>query len=239
MDISFLISWKTVPHPVAWTIGRCPYCHGLEAIRIEDSVIVVSVNFLPIIRSPTGKQTASCGFCERAVDLPVALNRIDIASWEPHDGIDALATKLGMNGRAMSMDRNHETRMRSLLSAVEEASTLDRLDISFGLTTGLLLGGVAGGVAGYYIVPPRLWGMDDVGRVFAGIFAGLVLGAIIGASFLTILRRRSVPFSTLRKVCRDYQLDPASLLALAGDSPRRVQSALRRIRDFWLLEPRD
>lgn len=117
MDISVLISWKTVPRPVAWTIGRCPYCQGFEAIRIEDSVLVVSVYFLPIVRSPTGKQTASCDFCERQVELPVAMNRVDAASWEPRDGIESLATKLEMNWHALPTHRNHEIRMRSLLSA--------------------------------------------------------------------------------------------------------------------------
>ncbi|HJT32384.1 MAG TPA: hypothetical protein VJ783_10105 [Pirellulales bacterium] len=165
------------------------------------------------------------------------MNRLDIASWEPREGIEGLATRLEMNWHALPTERNPETRLRSLLSAVTEASSMDRLDISFGLTTGLLLGGVAGGLIGYYIVPPRLWGMDDIGRVFAGIFAGLTIGAIVGASLLAIIRRRSVPFRRLRKVCRDYRLDPAVLLALAGDSPRRIRSVLRRIHDFWLLEP--
>lgn len=224
---------------MAWTIGRCPYCEGFEAIRIEDSVLVVSVNFLPIVRSPTGKQTASCDFCERPVELPVAMNRVDAASWEPREGIESVATKLEMNWHALLTERNHELRMRSLLSAVAEASALDRIDINLGLTTGLLLGGIAGGLMGYYAVPPRLWGMDNVGRVFAGIFTGLALGAAIGASLSAVVRRRSLPFRRLRKVCRDYRLDPAVLLALAGDSPRRVRSALRRIHDFWLLEPSD
>lgn len=239
MDVSFLVSWKTVPRQVAWTIGRCSHCQGFEAIRIEDSVLVVSVNFLPIVRSRTGKQTASCDFCERPVELPVAMNRIDADSWAPSEGMESLAAKLGMNWQALPTERRPEIRLGSLLSAAQEASTLDRLDISMGLTTGLLVGGIAGGLIGYYIVPPRAWGMDDIGRVFAGIFAGLALGATIGASLLALIRRKSVPLHRLRRACRDYRLDPASLLPLAGDSPHRVRSAVRRIHEFWLLDPND
>ncbi|MGH7192513.1 MAG: hypothetical protein ACREJM_03145, partial [Candidatus Saccharimonadales bacterium] len=144
-----------------------------------------------------------------------------------------------MNWHALPTERNSELRMRSLLSAVQVASAFDRLDISFCLTTGLMLGGIAGGLIGHYVVPRRAWGIDDVARVFGGVAAGLVFGAIIGTSVWAFVRRRSAPFRQIRRVCRDYRVDPASLLKLAGESPRRVRAALRRIHEFWLLEARE
>lgn len=200
-------------------------------------MLVVSVYFLPILRSATGKKTARCDFCERPVELPVGMNRIEAASWKPSDGMEMLATKLEMNCHALPAQRDYQARLRSLLSAVAEASTFDRLDVSLGLTTGLLLGGIAGGLIGHYVVPRRAMGMDDLARVFAGVAAGLALGAIVGASLLALLRRRSAPFRRLRNVCRGYRINPSSLIELAGDSPRRVRSALKRINAFWLLEP--
>jgi len=225
MDVSILLSVKTTPRICGWTMQSCPSCASITAVAVDELVHTVSVNFIPIVRSVAGYQ-CRCDLCDRVLVEGRPENEVPANEWEPSRGLPRLAQVMGMPAPDDSPDS--DVVIQSLLSSVSERSSLNSLDISFGLTTGCILGALVGVAFGYFVLPDQFWGMDLLGRVFLGMFSGLFIGGLLGGTIDALIRRRSLPFQKLKSAIEDYSLDADKILAAASEYPRRVRAAALR-----------
>ena len=228
MDVSVLISWKTVHRPHAWTIGMCPYCSAVNAIRVDEIADQIAIYFVPVISTANG-HVCKCDLCQRPIANQLPDKRLALAEWDHSLGLIHLSQKLGLPTPPQPADP--ESRIESLLSSVTESTKLDTLDISYGLTTGGILGVLIGAAIGYMVLPANLRQLDALGCLFAGILGGLLIGGIFGASVAAVLRKRSVPFQLISAALKNYSLNSDRTVQLAEKYPRRVRSGAIRARD--------
>jgi hypothetical protein len=232
MDISILISWKTTYEQVAWSAGHCAFCQQLEAVRIENAVEVVSVWFIPVSRHVKGK-AGRCDFCERPVNRVIAAQAIALDEWSPSNDLTRLFRRLAPQTGIQLPDKNADGRLHSLLAAARDASSINNLDITFGVTTGGLLGFVTCLLAGIYLFDHGVirTEMDKMGFVAALVLPGIVVGAIIGAVVHALFKRGRVAFRKINAACRSYGIDTRKLDMLSHSYGRIVRRATRAARD--------
>ncbi len=230
--MTIFILWKRKSRQVAWTLGVCPWCGGLEAVRVEEVTEVVSVWFVPVRRSVVGSWTR-CDFCERPMTTLITPGSVGFDEWNPADGLDALCGRLDFDTATARrwQDQDEGNRLRSLLGSVGESTSLHNLDVSLGLTTGLILGGLLGLIVGLLVIPGFDTGLDRIGGAFAGVFGGLLLGAVLGGVISVLVGQRSVPLRRLGQVCRQYNIPIPALEKVAGASCSRVRNAVGRLQD--------
>ena len=234
MDITVLISWKSVPRSFGWTIGPCPYCNAVTAGRIDELIHQIDVCFIPVLSTVVGYQ-CKCDLCERPLADFLPEKRLSSGEWNHSLGLHQIATKLGLPSPPQTTEA--DVMIDSLLSSVTDSTTLNALDISFGLTTGGIIGAITGIGLGYVVLPKFLDQTDLFGCVFIGILGGLVLGGVIGASIAALTRRSSVPFQKINSAVEHYALDTSKLLQIAKRYPARIQNAALRVRDLAALNP--
>ena len=233
MDISVLVSFKTKLVPHGWSASFCPCCQQLEAVRLNETVLVVAVWFVPIYRTVTGK-AAQCDFCERFIDPnQIASERVSLDEWAPADGLETLFRRLAPQKEFAVPEQNSDGRLHSLLAAAGEAASIHEMDITFGMTTGALAGVAVSVPVGLYLFHNKLLRMrtDEFGVIFGsiliGIFAGIFLGAIVHA----ILKRGKAAFAKLETTSRRYDLDLDRLEVLSHEHGGLVQRSARALRD--------
>ena len=232
MDISVLVSWKTVHRPFAWTIGTCPHCSAVNAVRIDELAQQFAVYFVPIYSSTVGYQ-CKCDLCQRPLADVLPEKRLALAEWNYSLGLPYIAEKIGLPPPPRPEDG--DAVINSMLSSVTESTRINSLDVSLGLTTGCILGALIGAVIGYTILPKCLIQMDALGCIFAGILGGLLLGGIIGASVATFVRRQSLAYQLISAAMKNYSLSGERIVSLAEKYPLRVRGAALRARDAALL----
>ena len=120
--------------------------------------------------SVTGK-TGRCDFCERPINTLITPKEIPLYEWSPATGLDVLVGQLVPSGDVRLPQKNSDARMHSLLGAAKDASSINNVDITFGITTGVLIGAIVSIPVGMYlfdngIVRTRL---DKMGLVLVGI----------------------------------------------------------------------
>jgi hypothetical protein len=228
MDISVLVSWKTVHRPFAWTIGTCPHCSAVNAVRVDELAQQFAVYFVPIYSSTVGYQ-CKCDLCQRPLADVLPEKRLGLADWNYSLGLPYLSEKLGLPPPPRPEDG--DAVIDSLLRSVTENTKLDAVDISLGLTTGCILGALIGAAIGYTVLPTYLIQMDALGCVFAGILGGLLLGGIIGASVAALVRRHSLPYQLITAAMKNYSLSGDRIASLGDKYPMRVRGAALRARD--------
>jgi hypothetical protein len=234
MDVSVLVSWKSVPRPFAWTLGVCPYCQLAVPIRVDEVFQQVAIYFVPIISTSEGFQ-CHCSLCDRMIWAGLPEHRIPRAEWTPESGIVALGERLKVPAPNQGID---EHGIHSLLTAITQSTLLNSLDISFGLTSGCILGALTGAVVGYFKLPQFLPQMDQLGCVFAGILGGLLFGGLTGATSDAVRQRRSIPFQRIKAAILNFSIAPELIIRMADAYPLRIRSAALRARDAAILLPR-
>jgi hypothetical protein len=228
MDITLLIIRKRRPRHVGWTLGFCYSCGGFEGVRIDDEIEVTSVWFVPVSRTVVGTWTR-CDFCDRPTNDLVTSARLGPEEWVPAEGQEALASRLKVEATDLRLEPDRETRLRSLLSAVEESTSLSNLDVSLGITSGMILGGLLGLLVGILIIPRFDTGLDRLGAAFAGILGGLTLGAVLGGMVAVLVGQRLVPPRRIRRVLDRYDIPISALEGHAEASGPRTRRAIARL----------
>lgn len=232
MDVWILMSWKTSLKQRAWTIENCPYCQGLEPTRVEERVWTFSVYFIPLIRENRG-WIGRCDFCERPIKPDAPPTSVPLDDWSPKLGLAPLLRRLGYTGKVVVRNAPLDERWKSLLKAAHDATGLNSMDTTFGMTSGAVYGIVLGALIGYVLWQFGLFpaSKDSFRFVFLGAIAGLVLGVISGAALQWLLGRVPLAARIIGTACANYKVDLNRLAELSQNYSWTVQQAVREVRD--------
>lgn len=225
-----LIIFARKPRQIGWTLGVCGSCGGWEAIRVEEIIQTVKLWCIPVSSSVIGRRLR-CDFCERQLrGAPASLRTIESREWVPAAGLQDLARRLGGDPAVLSEKRNGEQRIDSLLRAIAHLTSINNVNVDFGITTGLILGGLLGSLVGLFVLPFFHMQLDATGKAMAGIGGGMVIGLVVGGIAALVVRRRSWPLRRLVQACNQYGLSVSDFEKAAVRSPARIRSAVRRLR---------
>jgi hypothetical protein len=227
------VSWKTEYRPSGWSFGRCDSCQQLGPVRIEQMVDVGYLwGLFRMQERPLYDSVARCDFCHRQVQPGQIFKEIDLKEWSPEEGVPALLAKLGVEEPKDLSQTNSNVRLHSLLSAVQEATSVNRLQLS---PIGIVVGAIAGALGA---IPLGMWlaeekivsiGRDGNGTVMVTSLLGVVVGLILGAMVETLLRRDHQPFAMLAETNAKYRLDLPRLQELSQTYSGRVRKAVKQL----------
>jgi hypothetical protein len=227
------ITWETEYRPSGWSFGYCESCQQEGAVRLEDMVEVCYLwGLFRMDEKPLDDTIARCDFCHRRVKSVRDYEGIDLDEWSGLEGVPALLAKLGVEAINALPKTTSDERLLSLLSSVQKASSLHKVDLS---PIGVVVGAVAGLLAA---IPAGIWlyeeqnvriGRGETGTVMAMCMLGLVVGMILGATVETLLRRDSRPFSMIAETHAKYRLDLDRLEELSQSCSRRVRKAVKQV----------
>jgi hypothetical protein len=230
MDVSVVITERTKYQHIAWSAGWCSNCGQLEAVRIENAIQVISFYFIPFYRHAVGT-VGRCDFCERPIDSVISTVQASLAEWHPQKGLGLLLRQIAPSAQVELPANNAEHRLRSLLASTQRAASINGMDITFGVTTGLIIGPLLTIPLGIYVFDVGLieTHLDRLGVIFLSLFGGLALGAPGGALLQFGLLRRRVAKRKIRDAYSKYKIDLRKLNDLSRDYGRLVRWAVHRI----------
>ncbi len=228
------LNWRTSHRPTGWSFGYCGSCQQEGVARLEKVVAVLYLNgIIPLYKKDKG-QVARCDFCGRLVEDVRDWEGIALSDWSHHEGIAALSKRLGISNTVGLGSSFPDSRLHSLLSAVQQTSSFTRLEIG---PAGILGGCI---VAVAIAAPLALWlhqnqqapgQIDELGFVMLLSGISLIPGAIVGALIEALLRRERGAAARIREVYNNYPFDLYRLEQLSHDYGKRVQKAVRSVID--------
>lgn len=232
MDVSVLVSWKTKFTPVSWTLDYCPFCDQNEAIRIEQATEVVAVWGIPVSKTDEGK-FGRCDFCERQLNVPQEMKNVDLERWNPKDGLSTLAKILGVEESVEIPERNTENSVNSMLAAVKHETSINTIDLTFGISTGAILGGLIAFPLAALLYVPEFPDTDEgkFNFVFSVGLIGIAVGAILGGVWHAILKRGKLAKAKIGGVLDRYPLDSELVLKLSEKFGGVVQKSVLELRN--------
>ncbi len=229
----FTVSWKTEYRPSGWSFGRCDSCQQSGPVRVEQMVDVCYLwGLFRMQERPLYDSVARCDFCHRQVQPSQVFKEIDVKEWTPKEGVPALLAKLGVEEPSDLPRTTSNVRLHSLLSAVQEATSANRMQLS---PIGIVVGAIAGALAS---IPLGMWlaeeqilsiGRDGNGTMMVTCLLGVVVGLILGAVVETMLRRDRQPFAMLADTNAKYRLDLPRLQELSLTYSGRVRKAVKEL----------
>lgn len=231
LDITVLITRETIYRQFAWSVGYCPYCEQLEAIRVEEVQIQTSLFLIPVHWEVLG-ESARCDFCGRAIDPSViAIDQIAQDEWHPAEGIDVLMDNYTLPEDSDLPEVNSKRRLNSLLSAAQEASSISNLDVTFGATTGPLLGAPICLALGYLLHSSKLIRGDLEQMLLVSILVGVIGGMPFGALVHALIKRSKVAHRRINIARENYGIDIDLLEDLSQEYNRLVKRTVVALRD--------
>jgi hypothetical protein len=228
------ISWGTSYRPIGWSFAYCGSCQQEGVVRLEKVVEVLYLNgIIPLYKKDKG-QRARCDFCGRLVQQVRNWEGVALADWSPQEGVAALSKILGISAPVGLTNASTDARLHSLLSAVQQTSSLTKVGIGpVGILSGCIL-------AVSIAMPLAMWlhqnqqapgQMDELGFVMLVSFISLFPGAIAGALIETLLRCERGVAVRLREVYDNYPFDLYRLEELSQEYGKRVQKAVKAVID--------
>jgi hypothetical protein len=234
MYVHIHISWKTSYRPMGWSLGYCESCQQAGSVRLEKVVEVLYLNgIIPLSKRDKGR-VGRCDFCRRLVERVWDGDGIALGDWSPQEGVAALGKKLGVSNPSGFGNASTDARLHSLLSAVQQSSSLTKVGLGpVGILSGCILG-----VA--LAVPLAMWlhqnqqahaQIDELGFVIMLSFGSLFPGAIIGALIEAWIRRERGVSARLREAYDNYPFDLYRFEELSQEYGKNVQKAVKTLID--------
>jgi len=228
------LNWHVKYGAKHWSWGYCSACQDYSAARVQDYTETLYLNgIIPLSRGKKGK-VAHCDFCRRGLEQIWNWEGIPFADWSPSEGLAALATKCGVPETYIPTDPSADTRLHSLLSAVQKSSSLTRLSLGpFGIAGGVLAALVvtiplAMLLFEQRIVQPQV---DEFGFTMLAALISVIPGMILGALIEIALRRGSGAKARLVEAYRDYPFDLLRLEELSREYSKAVRKAVQALCD--------
>jgi hypothetical protein len=235
MYVHIHFEWKTNYHPIGWSLGYCDPCQHEGPVRLEKVVEVLYLNGLIPLRKRDKGRVARCDFCRRLLTGSVRnWYGIALADWSPQDGVAVLCKKLGGSTPVVLANVFTDARLHSLLSALQQASSLTRIGVGpIGILAGCIVGvSLAVPLANWLHqnqqAPARI---DELGFTLLLCVISLIPGAIIGALIEAWLRRERRVAARIREAYDNYPFDLYRMEQLSQDYGRNVQRAVKALID--------
>jgi hypothetical protein len=211
-----------------WAIGPCDGCCAFGVVRIEELLRVTTGFPFPASKHAIG-EAAHCDFCERELDRSQVSVALELDRWTRAEGIDLLATRLGVVSPGKSSQGDE--RLRSLLDNVELVTQPRQISVAGAMQIGAPVGLCIGAVAGYF-TPPKLVGApDQIGPIGLGAIGGFFAGMICCSALWTLLRPGYLARHKLRAAYCRYRFDCQRLQDLTGMYSPRLRRAAKRLSD--------
>jgi hypothetical protein len=120
-----------------------------------------------------------------------------------------------------------DQKLRSLLSATRESTSINSLDVTFGISTGAVVGAALSIPLSLYAFDNRLApiGLDQFGFVFLCLMIALVFGAVSGGAISFLATSRRVAREKLSAACQKYPIEFARLNETTALYGHRVAGA--------------
>lgn len=226
------VSWYTIPKQVAWSVIYCPHCQQLEAGRCDEHIQITEIYFIPVSREVSG-QGGRCDFCERPASEWMSENTVPLDAWSPAQGLPTLLSLVDMPAATIVPPAESESRLHSLLYAIEEKCAINGMDVRLGLVLGGAIGAGGGGAICALMTQRgfRVGELDALGSIFAAILAGGLAGVILGGCIQILLTRHRIATRCLRESCGRYRIDLKKLQEIAMTHSAMIRRAVRRLRD--------
>ncbi|HTU17969.1 MAG TPA: hypothetical protein VMG10_07890 [Gemmataceae bacterium] len=222
------IHWIRKQEILHWSWGYCESCQQYGPIRLKHFLDVLYFYFVVPLCKRKG-QSARCDFCRRSVERVVDPIGINLADWSPKEGLLSLLTKLGLPIPISLPRMCSDERLHSLLSSIDESSSLARVTLRpRGILAGLVIGALAPVSLALLhdnklVQLPRGKGELVILLSLAGIPVGLLLGGLIEF----FLQRDRSAVRRIKEACEDYQLDLYRLEELSHIYSQTVQIAVK------------
>lgn len=222
------LSWHRKQECLHWTWGYCESCQQYGPVRLKNFVDVLRVYFIIPLYERSG-QTARCDFCRRYIEMIVEPIGVNLADWSPKEGLLSLLAKLELPIPISLPRMCSDERLHSLLSSIDESSSLARVTLRpCGILAGLVIGALAPVSLALLhdnklVQLPRGKGELVMLLSLAGIPVGLLLGGLIEF----FLQRDRSAVRRIKEACEDYQLDLYRLEELSHTYSQTVQIAVK------------
>ena len=228
------IGWRVKYGAKSWSWGHCDSCQQEGPVRFQDFTERLYLNaVIPLSRGKKGK-LAHCDFCRRNIQSVENYEGIPFKDWSPQEGLDALCKRCGISPTRIPAQLVTDTRLHSLLSAIEKKSPLVHTQIG---PLGILGGGI---LAPLIAIPLAMWlhqnqivqpQMDQEAFILLAAGLSIVPGIVIGAVVESFLRRDRSARTQLWEAYRDYPFDLLRLEELSRDYGKNVRKVVH-----WLSE---
>lgn len=225
MDFVVAVAWAKEFQQSRWAVGYCERCRCAEAVRIGREVTNVSLYHLIRIGRSVADDRAYCDWCgEPLLPWPDS-QTVPVTAWSYSDGLNALVATCAPDLVRKTPVLSTADQCRAFLRFVRKRSSIEAVDVSFGLTSGLWIGTLVSVALGYFVGWPDA--PDRFQDFFRWWLVGLLVGAVVGSAVDGIRLTRRVARDLVAQAYRKYQMDPEQLLAVSASFPRRVRAAVQ------------
>jgi hypothetical protein len=221
--------WETVLKQRGWSVADCAHCQGLEAVRVEEKLFVLSIYLFPIFQDSKG-WVGRCDFCGRPVEASTTSQSIGLDEWSPQQRLAPLLRKLGFTGKVRVRRAPVDERLKSFLAATQDATLIKNLNVLLGRGIGFLIGVVLAIPLALVLAYWVRISEDSVGFFvsFSCVVVG-VIGAIAGGIIHAMLKRVREAKYIIKRNCIDYDVDIQRLSELSLDYNHVVQRAVAEV----------
>jgi hypothetical protein len=229
MHIPIHVGWRAKLHSAAWSFGYCKHCQQNVAVRRESFKYTLYLNAFIPLHHQVGTITR-CDFCERRIDFHAEWQAIDFSAWSPSEGLPALLRRLGFPSSSARPTGTTDVQLRSLLTAVQQASNPFHVGPA-GVFVGGFFGLLVGTLAGYLVFRDRPVAEPRDRVLYICVLGALATcaGAVTGGFIGALLRRNRQALSRIAAAHAKYSLDLFRLSVLSQGYSKRIQTAVNEL----------
>lgn len=231
MHLPIHFSWRTDYQQSDWSVGWCPHCKDMGAVRIENVLRVFCLNSIPISQEQLGK-AARCDFCEGQINSAVLFGAIPVSLWSPAAGLPSLCDQIGVALPEGWLNQMPDTRLHALLRNIRRSCSMNKVGVLYGMILGPILVLIIA-------IPVALFAfrrglvqvrVDETGFTILCMLIAVLVGVIAGAFVEFLIMRRRIARSKIRSVYERYGVDLQRLDAVAECHGGNVRRAIRFVR---------
>jgi hypothetical protein len=222
------VHWKKWFDQTDWSVGFCPSCGRMEAIRIGRLMSTTSLYLVVPISRKVGAEISCCDFCGREAEQNPDAAVVSVDEWSYRDGLPALFKLCAPEYDLGPLRFSTEDEVTSLLKATARATKFSKIDLNSQWLPPLM-GAVAGAALTITLSLLLSEEKDQFRVIFLSLLGGGVVGGLIGMLIGGILSCEKVARTTIEYNALKYHIDGDLLLSSAAGFPGRIRRAVRAV----------